>query len=149
MRRRTSVFVEEAARHFQLASIGLIIADVNYSDTSITLAALIPDHYPPFNHAGTVMRHVRLPDVKRDASAMSKWKSWRSVDTTIKDHQLYICIVRVSAKCHPLCIIHLKSYNSLYYSEYDSVLIDKRLKGFSDAIAQNSTCTARNSIYAR
>jgi len=53
-------------------SIGLIIADVNYSDTSITSAALIPDHYPPFNHAGTVMRHVRLPDVKRDASAMSK-----------------------------------------------------------------------------
>lgn len=70
--RRISVFVEETARHFRLASIGLIIADVNYSDTSITSAALIPDHYTPFNRAGTVMRRVRLPDVKRDASAMSK-----------------------------------------------------------------------------
>jgi len=68
MRRRTSVFIVEAARHFQLAPIGLIIANVNYSVTSITSAALIPDHYPPFNHAGTVMRHVRLPDVKRDVS---------------------------------------------------------------------------------
>jgi len=40
------------------------------------------------------MRRMHLPDVKRDASAMSKWKSWRSADMTIKDRQSYIFIVR-------------------------------------------------------
>lgn len=51
-----------------------------------------------------------------------------------------------SAKCH-IVPVYPKSYNSLYYSdECDPVLIDKRLKGLTDAIAQNSTCAARNSI---
>jgi len=135
----------EAARHFQLAPIGLIIVNVNYSDTSITSAALIPDHYPPFNHAGTVMRHVRLPDVKRDVSDVEM--------KIVTERRLKIADRTYSSSAHggmSFSYVHPKSYNSLYYSdECDPVLIDTHLKGFSDAIAQNSTCTVQNSIYAR
>lgn len=53
-----------------------------------------PDYYTPFQSFRNICASRALRDMKRDASAMSKWKSWRCADTTIKDHRPCISIVR-------------------------------------------------------
>lgn len=73
----------------------------------------------------------------------------RRVDATIKDRRSYIFIVRIRRDVI-LMYTNSKSYNSLYYSdECDPVLIDKRLKGFSDNRAKFDLCPARSKLDIR
>lgn len=91
-------FVEEAARHFRLGrSIErpIIRTSIIRTCRSLQKRWSLPDHYIRlFQSCQNSRASLTLRDMKRDASAMSKWKSWRCADTTIKDHRPCVAIVR-------------------------------------------------------